>query len=184
MFRRFFVIGALLGALAAIFAATAAAAAPHIESATASMNAPTVTSPGTIAWDATLQVPFQIAGLGNAKAATVSLSATGGVSVTNTTAGNLAINQQGGSGSSISISNSHLTSVALSQLITTATFTADKNGTAFGTLTIPTEIDLSSITSACIQASWTNITLTLGGNTLHLPNLSQTYDPTGTACPA
>jgi hypothetical protein len=186
-FKRKVIVGGIAVLVAGVFAATAAAAGnPHLESATAGMAGPTVTSPGTIAWKADLTVPFQVAGLGNNPGITVSLSADSAVSIINTHAGSLTVNQTGGNGSSITLMNDVINGpVALSQnaIGASASFTSDRNGTAFGTVSIPTEIDLTAITSACIHASWTHISLTVGTTTVSLPNVSQTYDPTGTACP-
>ena len=185
-FRRNFVIGGIVALVVGVFAATAAAANPHVESATASMAAPTVTSPGEIAWNAGLNVPFQLAGLGKNSGVAVTLSAVGAVRIVNTHAGSLTVNQgTAGSGSSITLLNDVFTgSVTLTQFDVSPNLTTDKNGAALGTLTVPTEIDMSSITSACIQVAWTSITLTVGGSAVSLPDVSQTYDPTGTACAA
>jgi hypothetical protein len=64
----------------------------------------------------------------------------------------------------------------------TETLTVNGTGQATGTLTIPLEVDASTTGNECVQVSWTNITLTVGGTTFNVAPVSNQYDSTGSFC--
>jgi len=153
------------------------------------MSDPIVSS-GNLTWDASLDVPFKVAGLGKNAGLTVTLTAhlsTGaaadaaaGQSMTLSVAfgnpnepGNFCGGGAGGPGGG---------SFACQRSLV-ATLTSDKNGHVTGTLTIPGAIDITGAASMCARVSWTLITLTFGSQSVALPDVSDQFNTPGASCP-
>jgi len=137
-------------------------------------------------------VPFKVAGLGNNTGLTATLTAMITLSVaqvTATGANSITINQGYTLPSGLTITGSQRVDpgpgsnfLSIHVFQTTTTLTSDKNGNVTGTLTIPGSIDASTPGSECVQVSWTDITLTIGSLTVHLPDVVGQYDSTGSFC--
>jgi hypothetical protein len=153
------------------------------------MNDPIV-SPGQLTWDASLDVPFKVAGLGKNNSLTVTLTAqvnldiaVSGVTVPNSVNARFGFtNPPGLVFPNISVSGNSIINVE--QFLTrTARLTSDKNGHVTGTLTIPGDINATiPDNSACARVSWKLIKLTFGSESVALPDVSGKFDSTGSFC--
>jgi hypothetical protein len=161
--------------------APANASNPHLVKADPMMGEPIFVSP-SLTWDTGLIVPFKIAGLGKNEGLDVTLDGTltiqGDVDET-TTGISLTLTYADGS---IELSGG-ITAFTIA-LTAETTLTSDKNGQVSGALVIPASINASFPDApACVQAEWTQITLTFNGQTVALPDVvSGGFDSTGSFC--
>jgi hypothetical protein len=181
------VVGLAAVIVVGVLAGVAGAANPHFVPASASFAGPTVNGPGDIQWDATMSVPFRLAGLGKNAGVTVSLTAKSVIAITEYGGGGTFVSDQGGTADDFGYDGIGIVDpvvLSINQHVETDTLTSDKNGNVSGTLTLPATLStvVTGGGSECVIVSWTNITLTAGGVTASVPDLSRQYDSTGTAC--
>jgi hypothetical protein len=149
-----------------------------------------IVSPGQLTWDASLDVPFKVAGLGKNNSLTVKLTAqvnldiavSGGGAMVNSVNARFGLtNPPGLVFPTLSVSGNSI--ITTEQFLTTATLTSDKNGQVTGTLTIPGDINGTiPDNSACARVSWKLIKLTFGNKSVALPDVSGEFDSTGSVC--
>jgi hypothetical protein len=167
------------------------AANPHLVLADSSMGNPVFATPN-LTWDGGLVVPFKIAGLGNNLGLQVFLNAhlTFKASVTGKTTSNVLVANFGitaPSGGNITLeasaSSPGSASLTFDAHSVSPMLISDKNGQVSGTLTIPGIVGARIPDDlACVQVSWTQVTLTFAGQAVALPDVSGQFDSTGSFC--
>jgi hypothetical protein len=163
---------------------------PHLVSADPALSDP-IFSSGHLAWDASLNVPFKIAGLGNNKRITVTLTTKlnfyGSVGSKTSGATN-SIDAKFGISNEIdfflsAFSTGGTASIRIEWFETSATLTSDQNGYVDGILTFPGYVNGSLPDNlACVQVLWEQNTLTFGGQTVSLLDVAHRFEPPRYSC--
>ena len=189
---RFRVLGTVMLVAVASLGTSVNAANPHLVSADSTTGDPIFLSPGNVTWNTGLTVPFKIAGLGNNPGLQVKLNARLDLSIglRATTALNSVVVNTGytnPSGFNATVTATSTApgsfSLALAFSQTNPTLTSDKNGQVSGTLAIPGVINATIPDNrACIRYSWTQVTLTINGQAVALPDVTRQFDSNGSSC--